>query len=372
MLDYLLKSGVCLLVFYAFYKLFLEQENMHVYKRIYLIATVVVSFLIPTVTFTTYVELVPQIQPTMVSSSTPLFPIETVEESQNNVLIILWSIYALGVLFFGIRFIKNARTIFYKIRNNHKIKKGKITSVLINEDVVPHTFLNFIFFNKKHFLSGIIPQEVMLHEETHAKQKHTVDVLLIEFLQVVFWFNPLLFFISKSVKLNHEFLADQAVINKGINPQKYQNTLLAYSSNASQFQLANAINYSSIKKRLVIMKTQTSKRKILIRSVLLVPILTILLSSFSTTIQEPKATPQQIKEYNTLANHYNKQSKQGMLVKLKEVNRLKYLYRLMNSVQKKDAEKFPEFPPMPPKPKKVIKGVNDTDAGNPPPPLKLK
>jgi beta-lactamase regulating signal transducer with metallopeptidase domain len=362
MLDYLLKSGVCLLVFYAFYKLFLEQENMHVYKRIYLIATVVVSFLIPTVTFTTYVELVPQIQPTMVSSSTPLFPIETVEESQNNVLIILWSIYALGVLFFGIRFIKNARTIFYKIRNNHKIKKGKITSVLINEDVVPHTFLNFIFFNKKHFLSGIIPQEVMLHEETHAKQKHTVDVLLIEFLQVVFWFNPLLFFISKSVKLNHEFLADQAVINKGINPQKYQNTLLAYSSNASQFQLANAINYSSIKKRLVIMKTQTSKSKILIRSVLLVPILTILLSSFSTTIQEPKATPKQIKEYNTLAKQYNEQPKSQKIVKLKEVKRLNYLYKLMSPEQKANAEKFPEFPPMPPTPKKII---NDKVSYNP-------
>ena len=86
---------------------------------------------------------------------------------------------------------------------------------------------------------------------------------------------------------------------------------------------------------------------------------------------QEKATPKQVTEYNTLAKRYNKQSKKGMVVKLKEVNRIEYLYKLMTPSQKKKAEKFPSFPPMPPSPK-VIKGVNDKESNIPPPPAPPK
>jgi len=367
MIDYLLKSGGCLLVFYLFYVLFLEKENMHVYKRIYLLSILVVSFIIPLVTFTNYVEVVEQIQPMIASSTATEFPIVAATEQQNYLPIILWSIYGLGVLLFGLKFIKNSYEILKKIKRNPKEKTGKTTSVLLNEDIVPHTFFNFIFFNKNKFITHQIPKEVILHEETHARQKHSVDVLLLEFLQVVFWFNPVLFLLNKSVKLNHEFLADQAVLNHGANTKTYQQTLLAYSSNASQLQLAHAINYSSIKKRFTVMKTETSKKKIWLRSFVLLPVLALLFFSFSTTVQQNKATPQQVTEYNSLAKKYNTQPKKGMLVKLKEVNRIEYLYKLMTPSQKKKAEKLPSFPPMPPSPK-VIKGINDKESNIPPPP----
>jgi len=367
MLDYLLKSGGCLLVFYLFYVLFLEKENMHVYKRIYLLSIIVVSFVIPFITFTNYVEVVEQIQPMIATDVVAEFPIIAATEQQNYLPIILWSIYSLGVLLFGLKFIKNSHEIVNKIKSNPKEKKGETTSVLLNEDIVPHTFFNFIFYNEKKYTTHQIPNEVVLHEETHARQKHSIDVLLLEFLKVVFWFNPIVHLLNKAVKLNHEFLADQAVLDNGANTKIYQQTLLAYSSNASQLQLAHAINYSSIKKRFTVMRTQTSKKKIWIRSFVLLPVVALLLFSFSTTVQQEKATPQQVTEYNTLAKKYNEQPKKGMVVKLKEVNRIAYLYKLMTPSQKKKAEKFPSFPPMPPSPK-VIKGVNDTDSNIPPPP----
>ena len=371
MLDYLLKSGGCLLVFYLFYVLFLEKENMHVYKRVYLLSILVVSFIIPLVTFTSYVDVVEQIQPIIASGVVTGFPIIAEVEQQNYLPIALWSIYGFGVLLFGLKFIKNSYEIINKIKNNPKEKSEETTSVLLNEDIVPHTFFNFIFFNKQQFISNQIPKEVILHEETHARQKHSVDVLLLEFLQVVFWFNPVLFLLNKSIKLNHEFLADQAVLNTGANTKTYQQTLLTYSSNASQLQLAHAINYSSIKKRFTVMKTHTSKKKIWLRSLVLLPVLALLFFSFSTTVQQNKATPQQVTEYNSLAKKYNTQPKKGMLVKLKEVNRIEYLYKLMTSSQKKKAEKLPSFPPMPPSPK-VIKGVNDKESNIPPPPAPPK
>lgn len=359
MLDYLLKSGGCLLVFYLFYVLFLEKENMHVYKRIYLLSILVVSFLIPLVTFTNYVDVVEQIQPMIASGIVTEFPIIVATEQQNYLPIILWSIYSLGVLLFGLKFIKNSYEIIRRIKNNPKEKSGETTSVLLNEDIVPHTFFNFIFFNKQQFISHQIPKEVILHEETHASQKHSIDVLLLEFLQVVFWFNPVLFLLNKSIKLNHEFLADQAVLNNGANTKTYQQILLAYSSNASQLQLAHAINYSSIKKRFTVMKAHTSKKKIWLRSFVLLPVLALLLFSFSTIIQQEKATPKQVAEYNTLAKKYNEQPKNSMVVKLKEVNRIEYLYKLMTPSQKKKAEKFPSFPPPPPAPKTTMRVTKD-------------
>jgi len=136
---------------------------------------------------------------------------------------------------------------------------------------------------------------VILHEQTHATQKHSLDILFIELLQIVFWFNPFLYFIKHSIKLNHEFLADRAVLNKGIATSTYQNILLAFSSNAHTPPLANSINYSStrlielftkqsfgqVKKRFTIMKTHTSKRAVWLRTLLLLPLITLVLYGFS-------------------------------------------------------------------------------------------
>ena len=127
-----------------------------------------------------------------------------------------------------------------------------------------------------------------MHEETHAKQKHSLDILFIEFMQILFWFNPIIYLIKNAIKLNHEFLADQAVINKGIQPSKYQHILLAFSSNATEPQLANAINYSSIKKRFTVMKTKTSKQTFWLRSFILLPLLAFLIYSFSDKVTVEK------------------------------------------------------------------------------------
>jgi len=383
MIAYLLKSGACLLVFYLFYALFLEKENMHLYKRVYLLATIAASFIIPFITFTNYVEIVEQITPLVMSQDTVTVPLPNEVESEPYLPMFLWGTYALGVLFFSIKFIKNITEIIIKVRNNPKEGNGGTTAILLEESIVPHTFFNFIFLNKSKYLANQIPKEVLFHEEAHANQKHSIDVLLIEVVQVIFWFNPIVYLLKRAIKLNHEFLADQAVLNHGANTKIYQQTLLAFSSNDYQLPLANAINYSSIKKRLTIMKTQTSKKKIWIRSFILLPVLVLLLFSFTTKetvrinadyskVSQRKATPKQVAEYNALAKKYNNQAKKNMNVRLQDVKRLEYLYKLMTSSQKSEAEKFPNFPPMPAIPK-VVEIVNDpkSNVSSPKTPVKV-
>ena len=137
------------------------------------------------------------------------------------------------------------------------------------------------------------------------------------------------------------------------------------------------------------MKKQTSKSKVWIRSFLLLPLLGILIFSFSTieeveknevesieTFLQEGVTKAQINEYNKLAKYYNELDQSNMRIKKSDVDRLTYLYNLMSDKQRKNAVPFPNFPPLPPAPDKapepmrVKKGVNDKDPKAPPPPPK--
>ena len=277
-------------IFLLFYKLLLEKESMHQFKRFFLLTAVIASFIIPQIVFTEYVEVEPTTAVTqIISINEPqnIPPVvQAIEKSPMNWSLILWTIYGLGVAGFALRFLINLYKIWKRIRNNPKTKHSTIYRILLKEQLPPHTFLKYIFLNKQKFETKSIPNSVLLHEETHAIQRHSLDVLFLEVLQVVFWFNPLIYVYKKTIKLNHEFLADSAVLNGQENHLNYQNTLLSYLSNDSfdthqSVGIANAINYSSIKKRFIIMKKQTSKKGIAIRSLLLLPVLALMLYGFS-------------------------------------------------------------------------------------------
>ena len=201
---YILKSGICLAIFYGFYKLVLEKESFHVFKRTYLLGSTVLAFIIPLITFTEYIEVIPQENPLFI----PEFTIRNniiENEPINYTPYILWSIYSLGVLLFSLKFFKNLIELIIKVRRNPKFKNHSFINVLLQDPVIPHTFFNYIFLNKQKFETHQIPKEVLLHEQTHAKQKHSLDVLFIEILQIMLWFNPFIYFIKQSIKLNHEF-----------------------------------------------------------------------------------------------------------------------------------------------------------------------
>jgi len=170
---------------------------------------------------------------------------------------------------------------------------------LLKDLAIPHSFFSYIFLNKQAFKSEQIPKEVLIHEQTHAQQKHSVDILIMELLQIIFWFHPLIYVMKHSIKLNHEFLADEAVIHQGIEASTYQKLLLAFSSNASkhlstEIGITSSINYSSIKKRFTVMKTQTSKTRMWLSTLGLIPIIAILFYNFSSTEYILKESPENI------------------------------------------------------------------------------
>ncbi|GAA4272930.1 M56 family metallopeptidase [Aquimarina gracilis] len=249
---------------------------MHFTKRFYLIFSLIFSLTIPLITITYTTDVYPEplvVKEPAVTTVVLSDEIPVIEPSINYVSLLLWSLYGTGVLIFGFRFIKNLKNLTSKIKNSERLKEPSHINVLVSDIIVPHTFLKYIFISKKEYHEKSIPEEVLLHEKTHVVQKHTLDILFIEILQVFFWFNPLLIWIKKSMKLNHEFLADQTVLQRQFSLQTYMNLLVNYPSDSNQVALSSPINYSLTKKRIIMMSQKFSKTRAAARLLLLLPIL---------------------------------------------------------------------------------------------------
>ncbi|MEO7978056.1 M56 family metallopeptidase [Flavobacterium sp.] len=299
MISYLLKSGVLLLVFYVVYKLLLENEKMFRFNRAYLLASLIFSLIIPLQIisfesgFSNRIGMI-QLDEMVIQKSTE----NLTSISLDDFLIVLVTVsYGVVVLLLLLRFVLNLFSFYKRIKRNevHFIQGEKV--VLIEEPILPHSFWKSIFINKDKFENGEIPSELIAHEKAHLEQKHTLDILFVEVLQIVFWFNPLFIFYKKAIKLNHEFLADEAVNKQFDSVRSYQNLLLDFASNKNTVSLASTINYLITKKRLFMMTKKESPIKIVLKVSSVGVVYALLLFVFSTkTMAQTVKNTAQVKE----------------------------------------------------------------------------
>nr|WP_255558410.1 M56 family metallopeptidase [Flavobacterium taihuense] len=210
--------------------------------------------------------------------------------SENQIITyIIVSVYVFVVLLLVIRFLLNLYSFHKKIKNNKRQSINGSNIVLIQEHTLPHSFLKTIFINEQDFNNNNIAPELIVHETAHIKQKHTYDILFIEVLQILFWFNPIIILYKRAIKLNHEFLADETVNAAFKSVYQYQNMLLSFASNERKVALASSINYLITKKRLIMMTKTESQIKIISKTVGVGVVYSLLLFTFSsqTKAQEP-------------------------------------------------------------------------------------
>ncbi|WP_442846639.1 M56 family metallopeptidase [Leeuwenhoekiella sp. H156] len=289
MTAYLIKSILCLLVLWGFYKIALEQTAAHHFKRIYLLGSLGLALTLPLITFSYTVEVEPQpvvaesvvFEPAVFNEAPVAAP---VAEPTNWLLIGLGIVYVAGVMLFGFRFLRNLIRLRKKITSNEKVQAKSHINVLLGGKVIPHSFLKFIFLPKTEFKTNSIAPEILAHEQAHVTQKHTWDILAVEFLQVIFWFNPLLVFLKRSIALNHEFLADRAALAQNTTTENYIDLLFTYSGGAHHTALSSPINYSLTKKRILMLSKTQSVKKMLLRLVLFVPVLALCFYCFNQEI----------------------------------------------------------------------------------------
>jgi bla regulator protein BlaR1 len=293
MIAYLIKSAVCLVLLLAAYHLLLEKEKMHRFNRLFLLAGMVFSLTIPALTIRVPQAAVAAVQVIpvnyVIEEHLPQVITTTTQPAQAENAVISYTLtltdyllIAYGVVAFTllVRFVKNLYDINTRIRNGDQQRLENCTLVLVPQEIIPHSFFNYIFVNKAEYQSGTMDKQLLLHEFTHVNQKHSYDIVFIELLKIIFWFNPIFILYKKAIQLNHEFLADDGVLSTHINLKAYQHLLLSKAGFSHTLNLTSNFNYSITKKRLIMMNQNTPKLRAMLKATALAPVMLALVFAF--------------------------------------------------------------------------------------------
>ncbi|OUJ68944.1 M56 family metallopeptidase [Hymenobacter crusticola] len=272
MSQYLLEASVSLLLTFGFYKVLLEQQPLHRFKRFYLLGSLLAAALIPLVS----VEREPlrvwgDDQPVRgwPLAAAPTFPPPTGPPEPASVAVGFdvvafgatygpWLYGLLTAVFVG-RFALNLRRLLRQTSANPRQPFRGATLVLLPTDTLPYAFLHYLFVSEAAYRRRAIEQELFTHELTHIRQRHSLDVLLVEVLLCVAWFHPVLYGVKRAMQLNHEFLADQAVNERHQNVPRYQQLLLDKVAGGLTGSLTSAFAFRTTQKRFLMMTKPTSR-----------------------------------------------------------------------------------------------------------------
>jgi len=284
----------------GFYHLVLEKEKMHHFNRFYLLGSILFSLMVPSFTITvapTILETPVLTEPNAFDQfPTNTIPQEAISETINYAQYII-GIYILVSLILCILLSRKVYSLLIKVKRNQQLNYFTATVVLLKERIVPYTFLHYIFINKYTYQTDTIDEQILTHELAHVEQKHSIDVLIIEVLQNLFWFNPIFRYYKKAIQLNHEFLADDAVINSHKNITEYQQVLLNTTAQNNNIYLASNLNYSLTKKRLLMMTTPSSNTKILLKKLLVAPLVAGFIFAFAQRVEAQEILTEQPEKF---------------------------------------------------------------------------
>ncbi|WP_167619004.1 M56 family metallopeptidase [Maribellus sediminis] len=265
-INFLVESGISLAVFSLIYILFLRKETFFRLNRIFLLVSVAFSMLLPFLHLKVYEPKSFLLSEVTVTPYRNLLEAVTIygQDLSGNVvhqisssrLIIL--VYLLGLLFFMLKFIMRISQIQKLVRKNEIRRVGNVKFVLIDVEFSPFSFLNYIFINpEKRNEEGY--EKIIEHELEHIRQGHTFDVVILEVLTMLQWFNPFMWILKRVIRENHEFLADKAVLDSGVTTTQYKKLLLNQVV-GFDVQLANNFNSSLVKKRIKMFSKMKSSK----------------------------------------------------------------------------------------------------------------
>lgn len=270
--HYLLLANIYLVIFYVFYKALLDKETYFVLNRVYLISSGLFALLIPflQIDWFTKQEIIQPVY-VQVTQFTELMTTATIVQPQEsfNWGQLVGGVYALGVVFFIVRFI-------FQLFAVNRLLKGTKNGVALS------------FWNKK-VVSTDLPQPATVHhhEDVHIKQLHTFDILFFELLNIITWFNPIVYFYKKSIKDIHEFLADDAAAKFQGDKESYAMLLLNQTFRVESNALTNEFfKKSMIKKRIFMLYKERSRKTAILKYGVFVPLLGAALLLSSATLKK--------------------------------------------------------------------------------------
>lgn len=315
MMYYALKSALLLTLLYGGFATLLSRETFHRFNRLLLLAVVLLSLLLPAVHLTTE-KPSPIVLEQYWEDHTAYYSITTTDntvtqedlnisgapsvealpptptpEMQNLIRQKdFWNaIYIIGVVVALLRFVWRSVMLARSLRGGMRLDDGQGNAIIVKGgDFPPFSFMHNIVICVNDYEHH--RQPILTHEQAHARLGHSWDLVLLEVVQVLQWFNPFAWMLGRELKSIHEYEADEAVINQGIDAKQYQQLLVIKAVGNRLQPFANTLNRGSLKQRINMMQQQKSNRWRMLRAAFVIPVATLALAAFAT----PEATSENL------------------------------------------------------------------------------
>ncbi|WP_320018406.1 M56 family metallopeptidase [Labilibaculum manganireducens] len=260
MTDYLLQSSAVLILFYLIYILVLRNERFFAEIRFYLLGSALLALILPLLKFSYSIT----VESVFVNNAMgDLFVDSLSGEAIQQAKSIISLESLLLLIYLTVCTVLFVRSVLKVLQIRQIIKAGEYQIIdeqkviLLDQSIPAFTFFGYIVMNREEFSDKSL-NNIFAHEKVHAQQKHWIDLLFVELLTIVFWFNPFVWLYQVAVKQTHELLADDGVIARGFNIGQYQAILMNQIMGTEVLGLANNFNYSITKKRMIMMSKEKS------------------------------------------------------------------------------------------------------------------
>ena len=297
---YIIQVNCALVLFYLLYATVLKSDTFLTIRRFYFISSIVFSLVYPCFVVPGLTDVLrfsveePSAVETTVSIEAPTF--EMIAEGQAeeaDTFHIPWRallgiVYMAVTLFFIFRFLWQLASIFRIRLKSKKIIVSGIEVYDLKNNLTPFSFLGMIFINSEMHSEKELAQ-IIIHEHTHVREKHSLDVMLIEILLLFSWWNPFVWLLKREMAMNLEYLADNEVLREGVDSKDYQYHLLRLTYHETAVQIVNNFNVSQLKQRIMMMNKTKSSTLQLAKYLLILPLVLLLVTANSlfAAQQEP-------------------------------------------------------------------------------------
>ena len=289
MVLYVFKAAITLALLYSCFFLFLSKETFHRFNRCMLVGIMVVSLVLPLFHFTTE-------HPTTLNEEVYMMqnyiehdtiPIAVTADNSRNITWIqaLTWLYLAGVaVILILTLVQTLSLVRFMSRGvRRRDTQGNIIILHRGNNPPPFSIFRYIVMSINDYESS--RQYILIHEQEHIRLGHTYDLLLLQCVKTLQWFNPFVWFLSRDLKTVHEYEADQAVINQGIDAKSYQQLLVMKVVGNRLQPFTNNLNHASLKKRIIMMYQKTSNRWLMLKALCAIPVVALTVNTFATPSQ---------------------------------------------------------------------------------------
>ena len=287
-LIYILKSAVCLSLFYLFYRLLLSKETFHRFNRIALLGILFLSLLIPFIEVTTAHQT--ELSQTVLTVEQLLMMAEAMDPAEVTVaqpeeLSISWVqvlllFYLVGIIFFACRNLYSLSRLLLLIKSGKQERlEGGVRLIVLEREVAPFSWMRYIVISRKDLEED--GREILIHEMAHIQNRHSIDLLVVDICIFFQWFNPGIWLLKQELQNIHEYEADETVINEGIDAKDYQLLLIKKAVGTRLYSMANSFNHSKLKKRITMMLKEKSNPWARLKYLYVLPLAAIAVTAFA-------------------------------------------------------------------------------------------